>query len=401
MRRLWINFSVLLLTVGIFLLLCEAVFRTLKIGRPYDSGSSIFTEYDPYLGWKNKPDFCGTHTSSEYSVYACYNAKGLRGREFSYSRPEGVFRILILGDSFAEGFCVKSGELFSEILSRMLNGNGIAAEVINAGTAGYSTDQELLFFLREGRRYSPDLVILMFYENDIWYNTQPRYWRGYKPYFRYSGEEFALMNVPVPPQERRVSAAAGAEDFFSAKSYFYNFIKEKIKNLPFAYAAAAKLGLIGKAGARISVVKGTDGRLTAVPEEFLAWRKAADPQVDEAWRVTAFLIKKLKEESALLKSRLLVFYVPSIAEIYERYEKEAKRKYGLTGRDWDIAAPGKGLEDICRLNGIDFVNPAPQLRRESGMCYFPIDGHWNKYGHESVGRSLFSFITAHYTAERQ
>ncbi len=45
-------------------------------------------------------------------------------------------------------------------------------EVINAGCAGYGTDNELLFFQNEGYKYNPDITILCIFPwNDIRNNS--------------------------------------------------------------------------------------------------------------------------------------------------------------------------------------------------------------------------------------
>ena len=41
-------------------------------------------------------------------------------------------------------------------------------EVINAGVGGWGTDQEAIFYLGEGFRYQPDIVLLAFFvRNDV------------------------------------------------------------------------------------------------------------------------------------------------------------------------------------------------------------------------------------------
>ena len=57
------------------------------------------------------------------------------------------------GDSFTQGDMVPFKELSSEVLKARLNDAGPGThEVINAGTSGYSTDQELVIFQSEEKR---------------------------------------------------------------------------------------------------------------------------------------------------------------------------------------------------------------------------------------------------------
>lgn len=128
--------------------------------------NQLFMEYDSLLGWGKKPNVVGEHITSEYSITEIMNSKGIRGPEYSYKKADDEYRILILGDSFAEGYSVEFNQLFSEVLKTKLNNDSrsdVYFEIINAGTGGYSTDQELLFFQTEGKKYNPDLTILMYF----------------------------------------------------------------------------------------------------------------------------------------------------------------------------------------------------------------------------------------------
>ena len=159
---------------------------------------NLFSEFHPVLGWRLIPNFRGTHVFDEYRVIERINSKGIRGPEYPYGKEDGEFRILILGDSMAEGFNVAFEDVFSEVLDRRLNRKfDRPVEVINTGVGGYSTDQELLFFQTEGKQYNPDLTILVFLpSNDLKYNLEDRYWLGKKPLFAIENGEAVLKSTP-------------------------------------------------------------------------------------------------------------------------------------------------------------------------------------------------------------
>jgi hypothetical protein len=58
---------------------------------------------------------------------------------------------------------------------------GRKVDVINAGTEGYSTDQEVLWFSCTAASSSPTLVVLCPYENDLYWNAKTDYDRYPKP----------------------------------------------------------------------------------------------------------------------------------------------------------------------------------------------------------------------------
>ena len=110
----------------------------------------VFYKYDRFLGWKNKPLSEGYFTMPDSTTFVKINSKGLRDKEYQYDKQRGVFRILVLGDSFTWGYGVELKEIFTERLENMLGKN---VEVLNAGVTGYGTDQEMLFLEQEGLKY--------------------------------------------------------------------------------------------------------------------------------------------------------------------------------------------------------------------------------------------------------
>ncbi|MDG1893746.1 MAG: GDSL-type esterase/lipase family protein [Fuerstiella sp.] len=147
--------------------------------------------YDELLGWKNIPDWKATTHNRELTI----NSKGLRDREYEYDKPDGVRRILVLGDSYVWGYGVADHEVFTEVLETRLAGD--QWQVINSGVSGWGTDQELLFLTDEGFKYSPDVVILaFFFFNDLQNNSSSRQYGLYKPVF--VDNSLQPANVPVP-----------------------------------------------------------------------------------------------------------------------------------------------------------------------------------------------------------
>src|SRR5687767_9168666 len=123
--------------------------------RPHTTRGS-FVRYHPELGWDKPPGASGWIHRAEYSVFLEVNAKGLRGPDRPYEKPAGVHRTLLLGDSFTEAYTVDEARSVRAVLESELGRTGYKAEVVNGGIMGYSTDQELLFYRLEGRRYHAD-----------------------------------------------------------------------------------------------------------------------------------------------------------------------------------------------------------------------------------------------------
>jgi len=95
------------------------------------------------------------------------NALGFRGPETTEAKPEGVFRIIGLGDSFTFGRGVRADATFLADLQRRLDQTSPGSfEVLNWGVAGYDTVDEANLLKHRGPAFSPDLVVLCFFLND-------------------------------------------------------------------------------------------------------------------------------------------------------------------------------------------------------------------------------------------
>ncbi|MEI8349054.1 MAG: SGNH/GDSL hydrolase family protein [Candidatus Omnitrophota bacterium] len=406
-KQVFINIALLIFSFIIFMLMLEFILRGVNLcyGLKYMSNHhSAFCEYDRLLGWRHKTNIENIFLTSEFSTRLRFNSKGIRGPEYSYDKDKDEFRILIMGDSFAEGYAVNFNELFSEVMKDRLENRGVRCEVINAGVGGYSTDQELLLFQSEMKKYKPDLTILMFCSNDIWYNNQPRYSRGYKPYFVLNDGKLILKNVPVPPPDNiknlkdakehkmELSLMLGKK-WLSRHSYLYHFIIERVKNVGWLYEAAIKLNL----------VTSPEGSVL-IPDEFKVFEKQYDSVVSNAWKVTEALLVEFRREAVAVNSRFIVFYIPGSANIYVKEWEDTKKKYNISSEFWSTDRVGIELGIICKKNNIDLVDSTEpmkiasnELTKNNEGLYYVKDGHWNIKGNKLVGELLAELIYSGYT----
>jgi hypothetical protein len=77
------------------------------------------------------------------------NSQGLRDREYSFEKPYGVLRVVMLGDSLTEGWGVPEEDTFVRRVERLYADHGIKAEVINTGVGNWNTIQEVEFFMTD------------------------------------------------------------------------------------------------------------------------------------------------------------------------------------------------------------------------------------------------------------
>jgi lysophospholipase L1-like esterase len=117
---------------------------------------------DPLIGHVHRPNAQEQLMGVDVKI----NSKGLRDREIQYERTAFALRILMLGDSFTEGWGVPFEQTFSKRIEELYAARGSTVEVINTGVGNYNTIMEVEYFLNEGYKYRPDIVVLNYIPND-------------------------------------------------------------------------------------------------------------------------------------------------------------------------------------------------------------------------------------------
>lgn len=137
------NAALLVASLALSLAVAEGLARSTG-ARPWPAASVPATEpavyeFDPLLGWKSRP---GAHL---FPATASHGALRLtiwpdRSRATAPHPIERATRVVLVGDSFTQGYEVSDEETFAW----KLQGRFPAARVVNFGTGGYSTYQSLL-----------------------------------------------------------------------------------------------------------------------------------------------------------------------------------------------------------------------------------------------------------------
>jgi lysophospholipase L1-like esterase len=132
---------------------------------------------DDELGWTHRPNAERMEESEGSRVLVRINSFGLRGP--MHVGPSARYRVLVLGDSFAEGRQVSDDDLFSVVLER----EHPELEVVNTSVMGYGTVQEALMLQKFEPLVLPKTVVLMVFHNDLRDNVTPfGPWIGPRPY---------------------------------------------------------------------------------------------------------------------------------------------------------------------------------------------------------------------------
>jgi len=166
------------LVVGLFL--CEALVRvtgwapSVHPVRPWVQHSAYRASPNPLLGYVLKANYRDDDDPDLHESFATTNAHGQRDVERTHAKAEGVFRILLLGDSVVAGHGIRDlDDTISRRMEREFERAGRRVEVLNFGVGGYCTRGEIELLRVKGLLYAPDMVVVLFVFNDYEkYNSQ-------------------------------------------------------------------------------------------------------------------------------------------------------------------------------------------------------------------------------------
>jgi len=372
-------------TLGLLEIAARVYYASIGAGKEQNERAA-YTEHDPVLGWRKRPGAHVTYERREYTVEVAINSLGERDVERQLDKPAGTFRVLALGDSFIEAYSVALAESVTQRLEKRLSGPACPIEVLNAGTGGYSTDQEYLYYTERGSRYHPDVVILFLYYNDIVPNTWDVYWGTAKPLLGVEDGRLVVLHVPMtPPPPPDPAAAEDPEGRSIPGSAAVYWLRERLaRGAPGAFNALAGLGLWKPIGGE------------AVEDSFRVYKvRRHDPGIEKAWDVTHAILEELSRRVTADGARFAVAYVPSRMEVSDRDWELTRLRFGLNDT-WDRGFVLERVREIGASVGFPVIDLTPELRAaEKGLLaetYFRFDGHWNARGHEAAARAVAAFL---------
>lgn len=362
---------------------------TLEIGlRILHLEKDTFWQPHELYGWAHIPNREGWWFSPEFQVKVKINSKGLREREIPYTKPAGVTRILVLGDSMTEAIQVPLESTFTYLLEAQLNQRAGTNQfqVINAGVSHYGTDNELLYFQYEGYKYQPDIVILAFLTtNDVLNNSYEL--GGGSPYFILNAQgELEVRDFPLSPDESVINRL---RLFLGTHFQSYNFVSRTLRaQVPGVVRVLQSLGIMSKG-------KGSsDNANDSIPTDFFVYAPHYDARWENAWAITRQLILELKRQVEAHHARfLVVVFSPQFVHVREEnWQEYLDAIPAMKALEWDIDKPDRLIVEFLTEQRIPFLQTIPyfqaEARRISQPLYFPADGHLSPAGHWLAARLI-------------
>lgn len=346
-KGLLFNSTLVLTSVLIALSLGEGIVRIIQ---PQELGNWTYTRDGLTLHLPNMTQF-----SHRFQHIIETNSAGMRDRDHSLKKTAGVYRILVLGDSYMEANQVKLEEAFSSVLEKQLkNVVGESIEVINASVSGWGTDDELTYLAREGTKYNPDLILIgMTLHNDVQDNLEGEF----HTFSNGVLHENPKQNVPLGE-----FALLQVKEFLASHSHLYQIVLR------------AK---------RFSWIHEASNRLSSHVADLI--KKDQTKEITQAWDITRQLLRKIKSESESHKARLAVFLIPLWIQVSEERLGEFLVEHHLSTEEIVLDQPQLRMSVIGQEEQIEIIDLLHDFRRvekeHPRSLYLVDDGHWTEAGH--------------------
>ncbi|RME71973.1 MAG: hypothetical protein D6784_14305 [Chloroflexi bacterium] len=406
--RLLGRLGLLVAGVVIPLLLLEFGVRLTHLAPPPQPNPTIW-EPHPLFGWWHIPNSGGIFHSdfNEFETEVRINARGLRDRDIGYDNPTAALRILSLADSFGEALQVNLPETYHKQLeTRLSQSLGRPVEVINAGVGGWGTDQEAIFYVAEGFRYRPDVVLLAFFtRNDAVNNYGPleiarNGGSQQKQFFTLSPTGELIPPRQTDPAEAAPSSPGEEEadppllplaDTLWRHSDLYRFAMPYLRDIPAVLKTLGPTGILGGE----AVIR---ARHPATPVPFYVYQSPPDEQFEAAWSLTGAIIRGLRDEVERRGARLVVVIIAAPEQVYpEQWAGVLAAHPSMQGLTWDLDLPNRRLSAILEQEGIPYLDLLPVFRKAASRpdtppLHFRHDQHWTPAGHRLAAEAIHDFL---------
>ena len=370
---------VLLIGGGLFagLLVAECVLRVMTFSEP-----QIYVP-DQFVGTRLKANFEGTWTKEGRSHFQL-NSAGFRDIERSRAKPEGTFRIAVLGDSYVEALQVPLEKAFWSVLETELADCDLPGhkdvEVLGFGVSGFGTGQQLLMLRHYVWDYEPDMVIvLMCPHNDLADNSRQLTNSVVRPFFSLKDDRLELDNsFRQHPSYIYASKASTRFKVACINRSRVLQLYSRVRN----GTGRTKSGDDANSASRNNIEN-----ICYVPPETTAWR--------DAWELTERLVVQIHKE---VEQRNVPFVLVTGSngiqvDPRESVREEFRKQLGVT----DLFYFERRIQALATRHGIPAIGLSEQMaqvaqQEQLFLHGFPNTpkgrGHWNADGHRLAAKLI-------------
>ncbi len=332
---------------------------------------------DPAAGCLFKPNATVRWTNHfDFWVEEKTNSLGFLDREPAIPKPAGVFRVLILGDSFVEGAQVPIArklpvKLESELRHRLPDRT---LDVVAMGYSGAGQSTVLSFYEVFGQKLAPDLVVIVVVSNDLANNSPllEAVRNGWHPYrtprlFFEREPNGAIRRIDIDPDWSLHRLPPGT----GQAQHDYVLRLAHLRRTP-GFAARFE-------GWRFPDDLDMDWMFCAPPP--------LPPVFEDAIVVSGHVFAEFARLGARDGFRTLIVAAENVTSACASATNAGRE----TGRDAMVAR----VRTLAEGAGLPFLDLYPEFKARGDLAaaaHFARDGHWNERGHAWAAEAIAEFL---------
>ena len=333
--------------------------------------------FDPELGFVFQPNARVRWTNHlDYWVEQTSNSLGFLDREPVVPKPAGMFRVLVIGDSFVEAQEVGLAEKMHVLLEARLR-DALDTDKVDTVALGYSDtgqSNQLSFYDRYGADIDADLVVLVFYSNDFSNNSillegVSRGWDPWRPPKLFyepdeSGETFTQIGIDADWSYGQRLAPRR-----SNRALYQQALMERYPETR---------ALFG------------DRLLPDVRYDCMFYADEPPPVFQRAVASTEHALRLFKERAKNRGEALLLVLTPGVVTTWQQCADDSRYTF-------DGLNQLKRITGIAERVGIPFLDlyPAFAQRGDWRDTEFLYDSHWNALGHRWAAEAIADYLLEH------
>ena len=305
---------------------------------------------------RNIPGERYEHSSAEYRVEFSINEQGIRDpRVFTIPKPNDVFRILLLGDSFGMGYGVSYEDSVPALLESSLSAAlDRPIEVVNLSVSGFGTAEQAIVLENDGFSFEPDLVLAYWHSSDVRDNVRSQL-------YELDGSKLIRRNQSYLPAVslRTWLFSFPAYRWIAEHSQFYNWVRGDVGRVAREFLFV------------LNDIRGGDANDNAL----------ADPDaVPKNIQLSLALLDLMRISCAQRGIPFIIAEVPTNpapGKFMETFPDEAMLRSGYS---FDVVTPIPLFEHVHRTN-------------DGASIYWQKSaGHWTPLGANAMARSIFEHL---------
>ncbi len=301
---------------------------------------------------------------------------GYYDKDFKREKKDNYTRIGFFGDSYTQAIQVPLNETFHNLIGEKLKAYNI--ETLSFGVSGYSTYQSYLTYTKWKDFFDIDVVVYVFFENDLGDQIKEIRKSPYRPYPYLKNDSLKVDNSFKVLRKNRTKFYFKFLDYLTSKSLLLSTLSERIQ-------------LLNQHGVDINInndnnfslnAKKKTGETLFPPDLDVGDKPSVWPNTLKAKAINLEerVILNWKNQVTREQKEFIVLYIPSDIE-NPTIEQD-------TWKPW--------LEKFCKQNEITFIDPTTSLSemKKSGNDVFY--DHFTKFGHMAVAQNFTDWCLKNY-----